>query len=300
MRREHGDVAGSRGGLFDAHCASLHPYFAVSGLARAAHNVGAQIFENSPVTAILPAGRSRRAAAVTTTGTVRADFVIRATEGFTTSFPQARRDVVPLYSLMVASEPQSDEFWARHGLHRGETFADGRHLIIYGQRTIDNRLAFGGRGAPYHFGSSVEPRFETSVAMAELLGASLRQLFPDLHGDITHQWGGPLAMPRSHLPFVICDHQSGLAALGGYTGDGVVLSYLAGRSLAALIAGDRDESDDVRRLVFVQRPARRWEPEPLRWLGINAGLWLANRADVAEQRRGSPSPYDRWLARLLG
>ena len=300
LAQSHGHVDGQRGGIFDAHCAAIHPYLAATGLADAVERAGGQIFENSPVTRIVPAHGSRRAAAITVAGTVRADIVVRATEGFSTQFTGARRDVVPVYSLMVATEPQSDEFWSTHGLATGETFADGRHLIIYGQRTRDNRLAFGGRGAPYHFGSSVEPRFDNSVRVTSLLGDALRQLFPTLAGELTHSWGGPLALPRNHLPFVTLDHRRGLAALGGYTGDGVVMSYLAARSLAALIAGDADEISDVERLLFVQRPPRKWEIEPLRWLGINTGLWLAGRADAREHATGSPAPYDRWLERLLG
>ena len=300
LAERHGQVAGQEGGIFDAHCAAIHPFLAVTGLADAVERSGAQIFENSPVTRITPARGHRRAAAVTVAGTVRADIVVRATEGFSTQFTSARRDLVPLYSLMVATEPQSEEFWAAHGLAQGETFADGRHLIIYGQRTLDNRLAFGGRGAPYHFGSAVEPRFDHSPTVTNLLGESLRQLFPTLSGELTHSWGGPLAMPRNHLPFVTLDHERGLAALGGYTGDGVVMRYLAGRSLAALIAGDADDVLDVQRLAFVQRPPQKWEVEPVRWLGINMGLWLATRADAREQATGSPAPYDRWLERLLG
>ncbi len=107
--------------------------------------------------------------------------------------PGERRSVAPLYSLMIASEPQSDDFWDEVGLRHYETFADDRHVIIYGQRTDDGRFAFGGRGAPYHFGSTVEPRFDQNPKVFGLLEADPARALPSLEGDITHRWGGPLA-----------------------------------------------------------------------------------------------------------
>ena len=37
--------------------------------------------------------------------------------------------------------------------------SDGRRLFIYSQRTADDRIALGGRGHPYMFGSRLETRF---------------------------------------------------------------------------------------------------------------------------------------------
>ena len=83
--------------------------------------------------------------------------IIRATEAFTPTLPGLKRALVPVYSLMIATEPLPDAFWAEAGLHQRETFTDARRLVIYGQRTADGRFAFGGRGAPYHLGSRVQP-----------------------------------------------------------------------------------------------------------------------------------------------
>ena len=68
--------------------------------------------------------------------------------------------MVPVYSLIIATEPLPAETWEQIGLRRRETFSDHRHLIIYGQRTADDRLVFGGRGAPYHFGSRIRPAYD--------------------------------------------------------------------------------------------------------------------------------------------
>lgn len=296
--RERATVANSRGALFTPYCARIHPAKAVRGLARAVERAGGKIYEGSPVTRIEPGTTRRRPRVLTIGGTVTADFVVRATEAFTTSLPGERRTVAPIYSLMIATEPQSDAFWSRHGFAGRETFADDRHLIIYGQRTEDGRIAFGGRGAPYHFGSSIEPRFDESPRVFGLLFETLREFFPDLEGDVEFAWGGPLGMSRDLMPSMWVDYESGLAAAGGYTGDGVVLSYLAGTVLAHLLTTPSTPTADTT-LPFVQRRSRRWEPEPLRFAGINAGLALATWADRVETRRGNESRASGLLDRLF-
>jgi len=293
----HGRVAGARGAMFSPHCARIDPARLVRGLSDVVARLGAMIFENTAVTRIIPRRRDRRAEVVTVGANVHADFVVRATEGFTPNLPHERRTVVPLYSLMIATEPLARDFWNDVGFAHHETFADDRHMIIYGQRTNDDRIAFGGRGAPYHFGSSVESRFDTDPKVFEKLEATLRELFPTLEGSITHAWGGPLAMPRDHSPFVRVDFDTGLASPGGYTGDGVVLSHVAATALADLITRPQTETDFTR-LPFVQRTLWRWEFEPFRWIGINAGLGLANWADRVEAKRARLSRASRWLERL--
>ena len=199
---------------------------------------------------------------------------------------------------MIATEPLAKDFWDDVGFAHYETFADDRHLIIYGQRTSDDRIAFGGRGAPYHFGSSVEPGFDTDQRVFDKLEVTLRELFPTLDASITHAWGGPLAMPRDHSPFVRVDFESGLASAGGYTGDGVVLSHVAATALADLITRP-DSETAFTRLPFVQRSGRRWEFEPFRWIGINAGLFLAGWADRVEAKHARVSRASRWLDHLV-
>jgi glycine/D-amino acid oxidase-like deaminating enzyme len=295
---EHGRVAGALGAMYSPHCARIDPARLVRGLSDVDEGLGAMIFENTAVTRIIPGRYDRRAEVVTIGANVHADFVVRATEGFTPNLPHERRAVVPLYSLMVATEPLSSDFWDEVGFAHYETFSDDRHLIIYGQRTSDDRIAFGGRGAPYHFGSSVEPRFDSNQKVFDKLGATLRELFPTMDASITHAWGGPLAMPRDHAPYVRVDYDTGLASAGGYTGDGVVLSHVAATALADLITRPDAESDFAR-LPFVQRAGRRWEFEPLRWIGINAGLSLAVWADRVEAKHARVSRASRWLDRLV-
>ena len=117
----------------------------------------------------------------TDVGTVRAEVVLRATEGYTPRLEGHRRAVVPVYSLMVATEPLDDATLGRRsGSPDRPTFTDARHLIIYGQRTADGRLAFGGRGAPYHFGSRIRPSYDVEPRVFEDLRAVLREMLPQL------------------------------------------------------------------------------------------------------------------------
>ena len=294
----YGRVAGALGAKYSPHCARIDPVRLTRGLSDVISLLGARIFEHTAVTRIIPGRRGRRAQVVTVAANVHADVVVRATEGFTPNLPHERRTVAPLYSLMIATQPQSQRFWDDVGFAHYPTFADDRHMIIYGQRTSDDRIAFGGRGAPYHFGSSVETRFDANAKVFQKLEGTLRELFPTMAGSITHAWGGPLAMPRDHSPFVRVNFDSGMASLGGYTGDGVVLSHVAATALADLITRPGHETDFTR-LPFVQHTGRRWEFEPLRWIGINAGLALGAWADHVEEKHARLSRSSRWLERLF-
>jgi hypothetical protein len=115
--------------------------------------------------------------------------------------------------------------------------------------------------------------------------------------EITHTWGGALGLARDWHPSVGLDRRTGLAWAGGYAGDGVSTTNLAGRTLADLVVGS--ESDLVR-LPWVNHRSPSWEPEPLRWLGVNAALMATRAADRAERRRGRPSRLAKVTGRLTG
>jgi glycine/D-amino acid oxidase-like deaminating enzyme len=205
---------------------------------------------------------------------------------------------LPLYSLMIATEPLEDFVWHDIGLAPGETFSDYRRLIIYGQRTLDNRFAFGGRGAPYHFGSRIRHSYDTVDRVHEALTETLTDLFPQIGTPtITHRWGGPLGIPRDWHARVVFDNTTGMATAGGYVGDGVALSHLAGLTLADLITGTDSERT---RLPFVQNTWPQWEPEPLRYLGATAGIIGTDIADRIEAKTGRPSLVGRIVDGLTG
>ena len=290
------DASDVLGATFTPHCAAVHPARLVRGLARVVEASGVAILEQTRVTALEP-GVAR-----TTVGDVRAEVVLRATEGYTPGLAGQRRAVVPVYSLMVATEPLDEATWARIGLHDRPTFSDGRHLIVYGQRTADGRLAFGGRGAPYHFGSGVRASYDVEPRVFAELRRTLRELLPQLGPEdggvrFTHQWGGPLGIARDWAASVGFYRRTGLGWAGGYVGDGVATTNLAGRTLADLVTG---ADSDLVDLPWVGHRSRAWEPEPLRWLGINAGLRAMTVADAEESRTGRASRVARMMAPLTG
>ena len=286
------DAVGVLGATYTPHCAAIHPARLVRGLAKAVERHDVTIYEQTAVTRIEPH------LVTTTHGNVRADVVVRATEGFTAQLPGLRRALAPVYSLMVATEPLPDEVWDQIGLARRETFADHRHLVVYGQRTADNRLAFGGRGAPYHFASRIRPGQDREPDVFAALREVLVDLLPPVRGaTFTHAWGGPLGIARDWCASVGLDRATGLAWAGGYVGDGVSTTNLAGRTLADLVL-ERDT--DLVRLPWVNHRSRRWEPEPLRWLGVSASLAVMTGADAEETRTGRQSRRAATLNRLLG
>lgn len=282
------NISGLLAASYTPHCAVIHPAKLVSALASVVERKGVKIYEHSRVVEI--SSRTLKMKDVR----VRADVVIRATEGFTSQIRRHRRTLAPLYSYMVATEPLTKLQRDQIGWQNRETYHDARNMIIYVQITSDGRIAFGGRGAPYHFGSRVKPRYDHHDEIHQRIISSMHEVFPftkDL--EITHRWGGPLGVPRNWKPSVNFDPQSGIASLGGYVGDGVAATNLAARTLAHLITGDHHP---LTKLAWVNHPSRKWEAEPLRYFGINGLLRLSSSMDKREYKTGKP---DKLRSKIL-
>jgi glycine/D-amino acid oxidase-like deaminating enzyme len=289
-----GDVhaAGALGASLDRHCARLHPGKLVRGLAAALEARGVRILEQTEVTGV-GSGRVE-----TTRGVVSAEHIVVATEGYTATLPTTRRRILPLYSLMIATEPLPPAFWDAIGIAHGQTFTDYRHLLIYGQRTADDRFAFGGRGARYHWGSAIRSEYDRVPRVFDHLRRTLVDLFPAaVDAAVTHRWGGPLGVPRDWHASVAYDPATRIGRAGGYVGDGLSTTNLAGRTLADLIAG---ADTDLTRLPWVGHRSPDWEPEPLRFLGANAGMLAMSTADVEERVTGRRSIIARVMGPLVG
>jgi glycine/D-amino acid oxidase-like deaminating enzyme len=285
------------GGVFYAPAARVQPARLARGLADVIERLGATIVEHTAATELVAATATGRAQVLTDRGTVRADVVIRATEAYTRDLEGQRRTLVPLYSLMVATEPLPDDVWEQIGLRGMELFADDRRMVIYGQRTVDGRIAFGGRGAPYRYGSGIDPATESASGAHDQIVATLHELIPATRdARITHRWGGVLGVPRDWQPSVGLDHATGLGWAGGYVGEGVAATNLAGRTLADLVTGTESE---LTALDWVDHRSRRWEPEPLRWIGIGAGRRLAGWIDRQEERGRRASGLASLLDRVV-
>jgi glycine/D-amino acid oxidase-like deaminating enzyme len=270
-------VDGVLGATWQPHCARVHPAKLVRGLAEACVRVGVELYEDPRVGEVV-AGEAR-----TDAGAVRAPAIIRATEGFTAALRGQHRRLLPMNSSMIVTEPLPAAAWDRIGWRGGEVLGDFAHVYIYAQRTADDRIAFGGRGVPYRYGSRVDTDGATQARTIDTLTALLREFFPAAaEVPIAHAWAGVLGVPRDWTASVGFDRASGLGWAGGYVGTGVATTNLAGRTLADLVLG-RDT--DLVRLPWVGRRVRGWEPEPLRWLAVQ-GLYAAYRTADRLERDG--------------
>jgi glycine/D-amino acid oxidase-like deaminating enzyme len=275
-------VAGARAGALNPHCARVQPAKLVRGLARVVEALGVTIHESTTVASVVPG------AAISDRGTVRAPTVLTCLEGFTASLAGHRRQWLPLNSAMVVTAPLPEATWKRIGWEAPALLGDQAHAYIYAQRTADGRIAFGGRGVPYRFGSRTDDRGRTQAATVRQLTDLLHAFFPAAAGAaIDHAWCGVLGVPRDWSPTVRLDRATGLGIAGGYVGNGVSTANLAGRTLADLVLG---EDSELTRLPWVGRTARRWEPEPLRWLGAQLVYGLYRSADRRESAREDPRP----------
>jgi glycine/D-amino acid oxidase-like deaminating enzyme len=285
-------VAGVRGARFTPHCARVQPAKLARGLAAAAERHGASIHERTPALSLEP-HRVR-----TPHGSVRARWVIRATEGYTADLPGLKRTLLPLWSSMIVTEPLDTATWAEIGWQQRETIDDAAHVYCYLQRTADDRIAIGGRGRPYRFGSATERANGVPQATVDHLRARLARLFPQLRDTpIAHAWTGVFGVARDWAAAVHCDRQSGMCWAGGYAGEGVAASNLAARTLRDLVL-DRDS--ELTRLPWIAHRAPAWEPEPLRWLAVQAVYGGLRAADAIEDRTGRQSRLARAAAALSG
>jgi len=285
-------IGGMRGARFTPNCARVQPAKLARGLAAAAERRGATIHERTPALALEPH------AVRTPHGTVRARWVIRATEGYTAALPGLKRTLLPLWSSMIVTEPIDAATWEEIGWANRETIDDAAHVYCYLQRTADDRIAIGGRGRPYLFGSATDRDNGVPDATVRHLRARLTRLFPSLRDTpIAHAWAGVFGVSRDWAAAVHCDRQSGMCWAGGYAGEGVAAANLAARTLRDLVLGHDTE---LTHLPWVAHRARDWEPEPLRWLAVQAVYGGLRAADAIEDRTGRPSRLALAAAALSG
>ncbi|MEU0336575.1 FAD-dependent oxidoreductase [Streptomyces sp. NPDC006193] len=273
-------VAGAVGSAWTPHGARLHPVKLVKGLAAVVEALGVTVHESTPVTEVRPKH------AVTPYGTVRAPYVLRCTEGFTASLKGQRRTWLPMNSSMIVTEPLTGEQWAAIGWDGRETLGDMAHAYMYAQRTADGRIALGGRGVPYRFGSRTDNDGRTQAATVAALREILTRFFPSLAGvRVAHAWSGVLGVPRDWCATVTLDRATGLGWAGGYVGSGVATANLAARTLRDLVVQDSGQGGrtTLTELPWVNHKVRKWEPEPFRWLGVH-GLYAAYRAADRRER----------------
>lgn len=292
---EHIRVTKVQGGLYTADGASVHPGRLVRGLARAVEARGGVIYEQTAVSDFIGGNDARF---VTNGGELKArKGVILAGEAYLTRFAKLHRALLPVYSLICLTEPLSAAQWASVGWERGENVASARNNVVYLTRTPDGRILFGSRGAPYAFASRISDEQDRNAAIIGLIQDAVLEWFPTLAGKrFTHAWGGPVAMPSDWMPAVRFDAKSRIGLIGGYTGQGVSTSNMAGRLMAGLING---VSSGLEGLPLAQRKSPNWIMEPLRWLVVRYMQQTLLRIDEATEA-GKRKPMDAPVAEFLG
>ncbi|MFC3060813.1 NAD(P)/FAD-dependent oxidoreductase [Paenirhodobacter populi] len=271
-------IPGTKGALVLHGVARVQPAKLVRGLAEVVERMGARICEQTTVTEIAK-GR-----VITDRGVVSAPRIIRATEGFTATLPGSRRDLIPLNSALIVTEPLPDALWEDIGWQGRELLSDYSHAYCYAQRTREGRIAMGGRGVPYRFGSGIDDRGRTQAATIAQLKEILARMLPQTRGlRLDHAWCGVLGVPRDWCVTAGLDPETGIGWAGGYVGVGVSTSNLSGRTLADLLL---DRQTALTALPWVNRRPRKWEPEPFRWLGVHGMYQLYHLADRREAAGG--------------
>ena len=247
------------GGLVDNNGGHLHPLNYTLGLADAARRAGVQLFENSKAAAIEqgPVNRVR-----TEAGTVRARHVLLACDAFLGDLdPRLAGQMMPVGSYIAATEPLADPDSLIAG---NRAVSDTKFVVDYFRISADNRLLFGGRehytpAAPRDIAAFVRPR--------------MLAVFPQLRdAHIDHAWGGMVSVTLTRMPDI--GRRGSLFYAHGYSGQGAILSSLAGKLVAEAIAGTAERFDIMAKVAPPSFPGGSRLRSPLYVLGM---LWYALR-----------------------
>jgi glycine/D-amino acid oxidase-like deaminating enzyme len=285
------DATNLLGALISPHCASIHPAKLVRALAERVENLGVTIYENSEVAKLSPHKIT------VNNQQIEAVQIVVATEGYRDQL--LPRTTAPIHSLMFITDSIPAPLLDELRIPAGITFNDARNLVIYGQRTAANSIAFGGRGAPYQFGSKTGTQVELHQGAFKYLQSALIQMFPALQpysSTPTYTWGGPIGVSRDWKPSVTYNPKTGIATAGNYVGDGVAASYLAGQTIADLLTA---RTSSISNLPWVNHSSKKWEVEPIRYLLINAARVAISSADRIEQILNRETAISKILWRML-
>ncbi len=292
----HFDSDRVRGGAIMRPGASLQPARLANALRGALLDRGVSIFENSPV--VSRRDDARGVLVETGSGAVRAQRCVLAVNTALAGWPGFRRRLSVTSSHMLITEPAPDVLEA-HGWE-GAPVTDHRTLLHYFRATPDRRIALGWGGGPMAFGGRIAGRLEIDRFSIGQAMRGLRFFFPELSGsDVAHAWGGPIAVSPIRVPIF---GREGATCFGyGFTGNGVALTHLGGRTLADLAL---DRSTALTRLPNVNPSGlASFPPEPLRYIGaslIRQAMIRRDRAEAGGRTAGRLSTLIADLPRRFG
>ncbi len=248
-------------GVRDAGTGHIHPLKLLIGLARAAAASGAQVFEMTKATAIRQGGG--KVTIDTPRGQITADKALIACNGYIGDLePVTASHVMPIRSFIGATAPLGEGSPVLPG---GEAVADSRFVVRYFRKSKDGRLLFGGREAY----TSDNPR-----DISQHIRRQIAEIYPALDNvEITHAWGGSVAITMPRQPFVR-EVMPGVTSIGGYSGHGVMLANYCGRLYAETVIGKSSDLELFKALKIPAFPGGPAMRAPLLFLALS---WFALR-----------------------
>lgn len=250
------------GGLFDAGSGHLHPLNYALGLADAAVAAGVRLFEGSRALAV-DTGPAPRV--TTAGGSVRARWLVLGCNAYIDGLaPRLEGWIMPVATYMMTTEPLGRAAAATL-LPTGAAVSDLNFVLNYFRRSPDHRLLFGG-GVSYS-------GFD-QPGLQQALRRKMLRVFPELDkARIDHLWGGHVAITMNRMPQVGRLSPTSFFA-HGYSGHGVALAGMAGRTIAEAVAGTAERFDVFARIPHRPFPGGRWLRTPALVLAM---LWFRLR-----------------------
>ncbi len=234
----------------------LHPLNLCVGEARAAHELGVQIFEQSPVTGIEHGARPR---VVTRDGHVEADAVVLAGNAYSRLEPKHLSNLVfPAGSYIVATEPLSDDIVAEIN-PRDVAVCDLNEVVDYYRLSADGRLLYGG-ACNY---SGRDPASISDYILPRML-----KVYPQLEGvRINYEWGGKIGIVLNRIP-TVGRIDGNVYYCQGYSGHGVCATHVMGEVMADAVGGTLERFDLFADMKHFRIPGSQWVGNQIIALGM--------------------------------
>ena len=246
-----------RAGVHEKNSGILNPYKHVRELKRLAENVGADVYENTPVISVERTGKIIKLQ--TPSGTVickKLVIAVNAWSGKIQGLPRIRSRQAPVWTSQVVTEKLSAQQWEDIGWDARESIEDNRQLIHYFRRTACGRFTMGGGNVAFPSKSTIG-KMDTAKTWAEL-EAHIKWLFPTLKSiSMDYKWGGPVSVNLDMTPEIGFIGDERIIYANGCIGHGVSLTQLNGRTIADLILENKTELTDF---WVINRKAIPWPP----------------------------------------
>jgi glycine/D-amino acid oxidase-like deaminating enzyme len=270
-------------------CTLLNPARLVRGLKDAVIRAGGRVFEQTPMASLDETSEGVRV--VTAKGGIRAKRALLATNAYSSRIPSLQAYVLPFYSYILLSEPLSDEQWSRVGWVGREGMEDRRTFLHYMRPTVDGRMMWAGRDAPYR-PNGPDPRYDRDERIFKRLEETFAWTFPQLSDvNFEYRWGGPIGVTGSFMPCAGWLEEKRIAYAFGFVGHGVAITNMVAMAMRDLIL---ERETDHTRLAIIERKPINLGPRLLR-----DPLVRASTAHSLRQDDSGGSTRQPLLLRLL-